>query len=58
MAEITGTSFTAPYRWQYERERGGTGGTIPQKYHRTLLNYAHEHEIPLSADDFLPESVS
>lgn len=53
VSKITGTAYTAPYRWQAERDKGGTGGTIPQKYHRTLLDYARENEIPLTADDFL-----
>lgn len=58
VAEITGTAFTAPYRWQYGREKGGTGGTIPQRYHRTLLDYAREHEIDLSAEEFLAPAES
>jgi hypothetical protein len=51
-------AYTAPYRWQSARDKGGTGGTIPQKYHRTLLDYAREKSIPLSAEDFLPLSDS
>lgn len=53
VAEITGTSFTAPYRWQHERAKGGTDGLIPQRHHRTLLDYAQSNGIPLSAEDFL-----
>lgn len=52
--EITGTAFTAAYRWQHSKEKGGTGGTIPQKYHRMLLEYALAHNIELTAADFLP----
>lgn len=54
VAELTRTASTAPYRWQYSREKGGTGGVIPQRYHRTLLSYARENDIPLSAEEFLP----
>lgn len=54
IAEITRTAYTAPYRWQSEREKGGTGGTIPQRYHRQLLDYARDHGIDLKAEDFLP----
>lgn len=62
VSEITGTSSTAPYRWQYAKEKGGTGGSIPQRHHRTLLNYAKQNSIELSANDFVgidePERVS
>lgn len=54
VAEITRTAYTAPYRWQSERSKGGTGGTIPQKYHRPLLDYASANGIELKAEDFLP----
>lgn len=53
--ELTGASVTAPYRWQYAKDKGGTGGLIPQRYHRTLLDYAQDNKIDLSAEDFLPE---
>lgn len=56
VSEITGTALTAPYRWQHAREKGGTGGLIPQKHHRTLLDYASENGIELSAEDFLEKS--
>jgi hypothetical protein len=57
VSEITETSLNAPYRWQYPREKGGTGGVIPQRHHRKLLAYAKENKIELSAEDFLPEVV-
>lgn len=53
VAEITATAFTAPYRWQHPREKGGTGGLIPQRYHRTLLDYAAANGIELKAEEFL-----
>jgi hypothetical protein len=36
VADITGTAFTAPYRSQHDKSRGGTGGLIPQAHHRTF----------------------
>jgi hypothetical protein len=54
VAEVTDTAYTAPYRWQHPKDKGGTGGLIPQKYHRALLAYALVNNIPLSAEDFLP----
>jgi hypothetical protein len=53
VAEIAGTARSAPYRWQQKKSRGGTGGLIPQAYHRALLDYAHAHGIALSAEEFL-----
>ena len=51
---ITGTAYTAPYRWQSARTKGGTGGLIPQRYHRKLIDYARSKGIALSAEEFLP----
>lgn len=57
VSKITGTAYTAPWRWRAARERGGTGGVIPQRHHLVLLQYAQRHGIDLSPADFLP-SVS
>ena len=40
--------------WMRPKEKGGTGGLIPQRYHRTLLDYAASNSIALTADEFLP----
>ncbi len=53
VAGIVGTALTAPYRWQHEKSRGGTGGLIPQAHHRALLDYADAHGIALAAEEFL-----
>lgn len=53
VSEITGRAYTAPYRWQHAVEKGGTGGLIPQKLHRVLLDYAKSQGISLVAADFL-----
>jgi hypothetical protein len=54
VSSITGTAYTAPYRWQAARKKGGTGGLIPQRYHRRLIDYARSKGIPLNAEEFLP----
>ena len=54
VAFITGTAYTAPYRWQAAKWKGGTGGLIPQRHHRALLDFAHARRIPLAAEEFLP----
>ncbi len=56
VAQVAGTALTAPYRWQYSRARGGTGGRIPQRHHRALLGFARAQGIALSADDLLPRN--
>ena len=53
VAKITGTAFTAPYRWQHPRSKGGCDGRIPQKHISTLLQFARENGIDLSAQEFL-----
>jgi hypothetical protein len=54
VAAIAGTAITAPYRWQYPRAKGGTGGLIPQRHHPALIAFARAHAIALAAEDFLP----
>jgi hypothetical protein len=54
VSEITGTAYTAPYRWQRPKNKGGTGGLIPQGHHPILLSYAQANGIDLVATDFLP----
>jgi hypothetical protein len=54
VSKVTETAYTAPYRWQQPREKGGTGGLIPQRHHPRLLDYAEREKIPLSPADFLP----
>lgn len=54
VASITGTAYTAPYRWQASRQKGGANGLIPQRHHRKLLDYARSNGIALTAEEFLP----
>lgn len=53
-SQITGTAYTAPYRWQQPKEKGGTGGLIPQRHHPAILAFAQQNGIAISAEDFLP----
>lgn len=55
VAALTGTSYTAPYRWQSPVDKGGTGGRIPAKHIPKLLEEARERGLTLSADDFFAE---
>ncbi|GGC60397.1 hypothetical protein [Chelatococcus reniformis] len=54
VAAVTGTAYTAPYRWQYAKAKGGTGGVIPQRHHRRLLSFAAKVGVALQPEDFLP----
>lgn len=58
VAAATGTAYTAPYRWQHPKDKGGTGGLIPQKHHPALLAFARRRGVTLTADDFLPTASS
>lgn len=57
VAGVTGTALTSPYRWQHPVEKGGTGGRIPAKHIRTLLEYAAENNMPVKLEDFFADEV-
>lgn len=48
VADYCGTAVNAPYRWTYEKTRGGTGGVIPHRYHDTLLEMARELGVSIT----------
>jgi hypothetical protein len=52
VAKVAGTAVTGPYRWQYPRGRGGTGGQIPAKYIPRLIAYAATIDVALTPNDF------
>ncbi len=54
VAELTGISRMAVYKWTAEKERSGTGGTIPLKYWQTLIDAAARIKVRLKAEDFVP----
>lgn len=55
VSEITDKHVSRVYRWMYPKERGGTGGMIPQGDIPALIAYARANDIQISADDFFPE---
>jgi len=57
VAQITGRSVTRVYRWMYPSNRGGTGGLIPHREARKLLEYAAENKIDLKAGEFFGEAA-
>lgn len=54
--KATSISRYRVWRWTQPREKGGTGGLIPQRHHVALLDYARATDVPLTAADFLPVS--
>lgn len=57
VAEVAGVHRTRVSNWKRAKVKGGTGGMIPQKHIPKLLAFARRENIPLSADDFLPEGA-
>jgi len=53
LAEVLGIRVVSVYRMTYPRERGGTGGTVPQKHHAKLFKAARDMGIDLKADDLI-----
>lgn len=58
VSEITGKHVSRVYRWMYPKERGGTGGLIPQTDAPALLAWAQENNVELAAADFFPAAGS
>ena len=56
VAEIAGVHRTRVSNWMRSKQAGGTGGTIPLKHVRSLLEAAAAKGVSLSADDFLPRA--
>jgi len=54
VAREVGVHRTRVSNWSRPREKGGTGGLVPQKHHRALLDLAQQQGVELSAADFLP----
>jgi hypothetical protein len=53
VAGVVKVHRTRVSNWKRPRMSGGTDGLIPQRYHRSLLDYATENSIELNAEDFL-----
>lgn len=60
VARVTGVHITRVSGWQRPREKGGTGGRIPQGHIPRLVEYANENGIDLSFKDFFrdPDRVT
>jgi len=54
VSRATGVHRQGVWKWTQAKDKGGTGGTIPQRHHLTLLDLARSQDVPLTAADFLP----
>jgi hypothetical protein len=41
-------------KWKRPREAGGTGGLIPNRHTRAILNLARDSGVEITAECFLP----
>ncbi|MBX9876352.1 MAG: hypothetical protein K2X84_15935 [Beijerinckiaceae bacterium] len=57
VAALLGIGRVRVSNWKRPKERGGTGGRVPQDHHPTLLAAAADLGISLCAEDFLPPAV-
>ena len=58
VASRLGLHRSRVWNWSVAKAKGGTGGSIPQKYHSALLEFAAEKAVSLQAADFLPRSAN
>ena len=40
------------FRWSYEKGAKGTGGNIPQKYHKDIVSIGKKNGVNITALDF------
>lgn len=55
VAKLAGVHVSNVHRWTYPKAKGGTGGTVPSKKQRAILDGARKRGIKLTPDDFFAE---
>lgn len=58
LARHLGTSPSSPLRWRLPREKGGTDGFIPAKYHDRIIALAAAQELELPRAAFVDPAVA
>ena len=53
VANAAEVSVTSVQRWRLPASKGGTGGIIPAKYHRRLIEYAASQGVALPLAAFV-----
>jgi len=56
VSKWTGATLTSVYRWTYPKDKGGTGGRVPQDRIQTWIEAAKQHGIKLKLSDFFGEA--
>lgn len=54
LARELGLNRVTVSKWKRPRESGGTGGLIPNKHMRAILNAAKDGGVEITAECFLP----
>lgn len=55
VAELLGVNQSGVYRWCYPKERRGTGGRIPARHIKPLIEFAKTRGKRLTLQDFFQE---
>jgi hypothetical protein len=59
VARAADVSVTSVQRWRLPASKGGTGGIIPAKYHKRLINHAASQGVVLPLAAFVdPEAAA
>lgn len=53
IAKALGVAKNTPLRWRFPVAAGGTGGVIPARYHRRLMELAASRSVKLTATDLV-----
>lgn len=57
ISRATGVSIVTVQRWRFPSEKGGTGGFIPRKYHRQIIELAAQRGIELPQAAFIDATM-
>lgn len=55
LAKELGVNYSTVARWGYPRDKGGTDGYIPRRYHAKLIELAQSKGIKLKPIDFIEQ---
>lgn len=58
LARHLGTSPSSPLRWRLPRDKGGTDGFIPAKYHDRIIALAAARDVELPRAAFVDPAVA
>lgn len=53
LAQCLGTTRDCVYRWGYPKEKRGSGGNIPSRWHKPILHAAKIRGIEINPEDLV-----